>query len=282
MIIFKGIPLFPDGEIEMNTAEAVASVSEQPPFPFPFEDKHSFNTGGYVVTNEEVDAFRYIMQGQRTYRRSACIASGGEILLGIVLPMTSHEVIAVDHSYHSLAVTYLKCLMLKGLGPREFHRLMIEGAVAEFRDACEQYWKEAPAVVRKGYSTFNPAGLPFYTNDGFRKPWLQIPPKAIEASYRKLSKVRFLHGDVGDLPEGRFDLLYISNALDHTGRNHVVPNSQQWLKKLKSTGHLLYTAGSVRQIPMTKELRKLRTGGSQWTHFLHQLVPPPIVNEAAA
>jgi hypothetical protein len=52
-----------------------------------------------------------------------------------------------------------------------------------------------------------------------RREWQFVPIGRMERLRQSLGKVKFVHGDMLDIAEvGPFDLLYISNALDHTSR----------------------------------------------------------------
>lgn len=54
------------------------------------------------------------------------------------------------------------------------------------------------------------------------REWEKLPIRTIRHCAVKLDKVKFVHGDLVDFEKhGKFDLLYISNALSHGGRNVV-------------------------------------------------------------
>src|SRR3990167_7048574 len=191
------------------------------------EDKFpGFNGTAYKVTNEAPEDF-IAMLGDRTFSRGASICSGGEVPLFVFLPRCD-EVIAIDHSIGSLANTYIKAVMLSQLGPKgmldvlgktyknfmaEAHNILTGNVPEVLQPHVKLAWDGNAGTEWK-------CNFSHYDMNCLSKEWCKVGVTVLEQVHARLDRLTFVHGDVVlDLPEyGMFDLLYISNAIEHTSR----------------------------------------------------------------
>jgi SAM-dependent methyltransferase len=205
-----------------------------------FEDVNNYSVRGYYLTpNEDTPEWRKIVKGLRV-DRAAAICSSGEVGLIAMLPTVRKELVLVDHSYASLSIAMLKYLMLRELGAAKTKRLLTAaGTPEELRKSVDKLVKKLPVQVRQAYERqvklpgyegdfVTPArGVPAKNNTKLKREWDTLPQRDIRACVTKLDRVKFLHGDLTDLAEhGPFDLVYLSNALEHRGRKGEVSVSQ--------------------------------------------------------
>lgn len=233
-----------------------------------FLDHHpTYNgNGGYTVTNEEPEIFNEIL-GKIKVNRAACIASGGEILVSVIMPRAD-EVVAVDHAYTSLFVAYLKTILLQSGRTKEFIRALREedyDRIAEQFKACAVHLPEALKKSR-GSNTISKYDLTY-----IRKEWCHPAARITRLPNKRVSNTTFVHGDLRDIPKlfGTFDLFYASNAMEHSGRDHKSPTLSNFAELLNSGGLLLYTAqyNTGRPDPAVWETIKIMTGiRSSWKY----------------
>lgn len=274
-----------------------------------FEDLNTYSgTAFYAATNENPDMFREMIKGRRI-SRAVGICSGGEICFSCILPTTKDEVVLVDHSYGSMSTAMLKFLTLREKGPKETIRLLSQGGNAEVADELRELWealaKELPPKIRDEYGRrrdgyiFNHVDTHeyYYDSYGYRrsrrtdasgkpkwrlcgsiiKYWSAFKPDLIAQSYRKLDKIRFVHGDMHDMVElGPFDLFYVSNAFEHHGRFGAP--SHEIIQKALKPGGLIVGAQAHRAPDTWKELDSRR---GAWTYKLYKIEQPAAAAAAA-
>jgi hypothetical protein len=251
-----------------------------------FIDKHpAFKAEGFIKINEEPPYFNLAL-GSLRFRKSAAIISAGEILLFNILPR-SRVVVGIDHSYRSIAITLTKCIMLDKLGPGGMIDFLATSShnsfVAKAKECAQELPDEAlkTAINLAGattYSTYSTPVFSFADSAVFysvRSLWLNQPRRIIEQVHRRMEQMVLIHGDLQDLKDyGRFDSLYISNALDHTDRHTdrhanvtqrdtMARRMQNWASTvLREDGYLLLTHGSAYNatLPNTEGFATISSG----------------------
>lgn len=246
------------------------------PVPTFKEDCHTFNSETtYAVTNEEPDILNLLL-GNRRFGRAAGVLSAGEVLLSVILPR-SKEVIAIDHSYGSLAVGYLKAVLLDQFGAKKLKALFFDLSYDKLLPILKEAAASLPPelVTRlkfdnqkldSGYTSFA------YDIPNIRKEWFYLPEKALERSRTRLDKVTVVHGDIQDLAKfGEFSLLYISNAQEHTNRDKKNPTIGSFSNLVKTGGFLMLSTTSTilkgEGWELVKSIKGVRTG---WYHNLYR------------
>jgi hypothetical protein len=303
-----------------------------------FEDLNKYaDRGYYLVPNEGTLDWRKLVKGLHV-NRAAAICSSGEVGLIALLPTVRKELVLVDHSYASLSVAMLKYTMLRELGARETRRLLTESdSHKELSKNITKFLKKLPKEVQEAYRgvvmkrggsegpfviqpsprvDYNridpktgwyaelPSVEPPKVSSMLTREWDRLPQRDILRCTYKLDKVKFLHGDLSDLVErGPFDLLYISNATTHRGRNGA-PDLRELSACLKPGGYVLVAHHADPTVSQDQSLRQRpyaisdsvvraaqdakwsvvgtarSTGGSMsWQQTLYQL---PVTQEVAA
>lgn len=261
----------------VNRAANIVAATAAPPLttvapPIQFEDLYSSYdaTGGYIVTNEEPDIHRELLSPCKGLKKVGSIASGGEVPLFVFLSRGS-RVYAVDHCYKALASAYLKARMLQQLGGEGTRDILAPPTVDAYNTTTPDLLRikefiktlaDVPEPLLKilTYSTFS--------FDGVRREWGLCSPNLLEKTVRHLSKLTLIHGDLGDLKKyAPLDCLYISNALEHSGRAGTPKTAD--LASLLKPGGLLLTTGNAKpantEFTLVKEIRGYRTS---WVHSL--------------
>jgi hypothetical protein len=222
----------------------------------------------------------------RIYNKAGSIASGGEMPILILLPVCK-EVVAIDHSYRSLAACYLKVLLLDALGPEKLYEVLRVNNSPLFIETCKQFNDMIPAGIMKhagavaGYpGNYTVATLAGSIYGEMRREWLLLPKTVLAAAYRRLERLTFVHGDlVNDLPKyGKFNLLYMSNAHEHANRDAKYPKIDDFDKIVKPNGSVLhvttnYTTIVPKKYPgwtVAKTLTGIRTA---WNYHLFKKDP---------
>jgi SAM-dependent methyltransferase len=180
-----------------------------------FEDLNEYNgNGSFPVCNESIAMWRKALK-DISVENAAGICSGGEVSFFAVLPCVKKQLQLVDHSYQSMYYALGKYHTVEKLGAKKAHKAFSQGAVSELEPLIEEANQgfSTGAAFRKGYSRLSGGDL--------RGIFRDISEKDVQAFKKNQKKVKFLHGDLSDLVErGPFDLVYLSNALDYTGRHH--------------------------------------------------------------
>jgi len=173
------------------------------------------NRNYYYVPNEGVLAWRNLLKRIPIYR-AAAICSSGEIGLFSILPLVRRELVLVDHSYGSLKVAMMKYILLEIKGAEETYRLFTRASENELLGEVMKLRHLLPDRVCASDVSMVSKGAQYR----YKKEWNNIPQKLSKKAVTKLGRVRFVHGDIMDLAEeGKFGLLYISNALEHLNRH---------------------------------------------------------------
>jgi hypothetical protein len=179
--------------------------------PFSFEDRFPDYAvkSGYGVTNEEPLLLRDLT---RPFKRGLAIASAGEIAFFALLPRADETLVLVDHSYSSLRTFCLKALMLSTLGPAETINLL--GTAFDPWSHLLKFVPMLPprlAEARLDTWSLEPATI--------NRLWASIDLASLQAAKDNLHKIKLIHGDLVDTADrAPYDLLYLSNALEHNCR----------------------------------------------------------------
>lgn len=200
------------------------------------EDVTEFNgTLSYIAPNEDHLVWRDMIKGIPIYS-AAGICSAGEVGLLSILPSVRRRLVLVDHSYHSLAIAMLKYLLIREKGYEKAVKLLTAEVYSNLGTElvelekllpkkCQGLLSHSPKFASYRREKYNyQAGRYEYTNENrvnseVKTCWSTTPINLIERAAKKLDKVSFLHGDMSDLTaQGPFGLFYISNALEHHGR----------------------------------------------------------------
>lgn len=225
-----------------------------------FEDAHDYDAPGhYTVPNEGIMLWREVLKHTPVYR-AAAICSSGEVGLFSILPLVRRELLLVDHSLRSLHVAMVKYLLLRERGAKDVRRLFTSGIQQDLRDAVTGIQPLLPPKVGEVFaSERNPFFYDPYGNriQELKKEWDKVPETLIKKAVPKLARVKFLHGDLTDLaPQGPFDLVYLSNALEHTSRTRARPAIDQIAQALKPGGYVLAAVGAGDYHGSCSRLRK--------------------------
>ena len=245
------------------------------------EDRHAFHSdSGYNCTNECLLTHREMIK-DLSIERSAGIASGGEVLFGVLLPFTRGEVIGVDHSYKAILLTHLKAILLNTHGAQG----VIDTFSKPFRKAIDNLLKLSDQlpdslrpIAQKDLTTrsavYENSYTPALSIGDMRyivSSWKSLPEEIWKKGADRLQDLTLLHGDLTDIP-GEVDLLYTSNALtgfnDRNGKVLEVPA----IKSLVKVGsHMLATSiGRCMKEDWIKVSEKKATSPHRmtWTHQL--------------
>ena len=233
---------------------------------------------GYSCTNEEAMLHRWLLRraaGQRQFKTVGAVAWGGDVLWGVLLPR-SQRIVAVDHSYRSLAAAYLKALMLDSIGVEEMRTLLLERSHADFCAAAEAAAAKLPEVLRS-CTKFDAGSFGISSWNELRAEWAGLTDLALRRAKGRLGSVRLLHGDLSHLTTfGPFDCLYTSNALyEHSSlaaAGNRSPTLDTVAPLVQEGGWLLMTRG-INQVDVSKSWEHVRsiTGTrTSWSYRLYR------------
>lgn len=202
-----------------------------------YEDLNEYDGSadcGYPVCNERLDFWNEALHGI-TVDNAAGICSGGEVAFFALLPHVRKSLTLIDHAYTALYHAIGKYHAIEKLGSVSAVKLLKSCHTVrdqQFRDLC--------AEGNQGLPT-KPLGLYDEGRGQMRAVWADISRADVVKFRRNRHKVSFLHGDLDDLAEkGPFDLVYLSNALDYSGRSG---RPHKFKEMVKPGGYLLYTQG---------------------------------------
>lgn len=225
---------------------------------------------GYQATNEEPILHKMLLHGRR-FQRTGGIAGGGEIPIFVLLPV-SDQVVVVDHSYASLAITWMKTLLLAKLGARATKALMIEQPYEKFAVVANELKAELPEAMRAHMK------LNSYSYKEITREWTLISTALMEKCRGLLDNLTLLHGDLKDLKaHGPYDLVYLSNALEHTtNRENKAPTVASAVDPLVKPNGLLLQTGTwnTAVAPGWKLVKALNGTRTAWAHNLLQRAAP--------
>lgn len=217
------------------------SVVEAEVVSVPFEEAFAdFDASQfYAVPNENLMGWRELLRGLPIYK-AAAICSSGEVGLLSILPFVRRELVLIDHSRRSLHVAAIKHLLLQRYGWQEVRDAFVRMDTHRIQAMVKETKPLLPESLRDVHGDTDPDVPPVKTVDRYGYPiytravqhplvahakslsfeWSNLDGDVIERSCSKLAKVKYVHGDLTDLAgRGMFNLLYLSNALEHTNRN---------------------------------------------------------------
>lgn len=200
-----------------------------------FEDLNEWDGPGnaFVVSNESISMWRKALEGI-SVEKAAGICSGGEVSFFALLPSVTKKLELIDHAYHALYYAIGKYHTIGKLGASE----ALKALASRYREGLQPLFDEANAkfptskhrVGRKarGVESLELTGL-----------FGSLTQEDLEAFINNREKISFLHGDLNDLVDrGPYDLVYLSNAPDYSGRNG---KNFQIEKMVKPGGYVLHT-----------------------------------------
>lgn len=237
------------------------------------------STTSFDVVNEEPEIVREML-GKQTFPKIGSICSAGEMLLLVLAGRATEKIIAIDHSYNSMAVAYAKALFIQKLGPKKAFDTIQNTPYAEYVKLFKELEAELPVPLQ--YTTRHKGGIYGSTDAGtvltsynaskYRGEWHYSGYHGLYRGWKNFDKLTFVHGDLYDTAQyGPFDLFYVSNAQEHSGRNGT-PNLKT-LVELVRIGGLLLIAGNNGVLPKPPEpnfkiAQKFTGYRTAWTYFL--------------
>lgn len=249
-----------------------------------YEDLNEYDAGGgYAAPNEEPEIWTGLIK-ELDLDRAAGICSGGEVAFFSLLPHVKTELVLVDHSYYSLYFALCKFLLLSELGVDETIRLLsAENTASELEPIVKSLIDRLPPRVqdvaqqwssRGGYgltlSGYSSRGST--TNPELTRYWEKAPVELVKQSTEKLGQLRFLHGDLTDLVErGPFDLVYLSNALEHSdrwGRNPLLYKTEA---VVKPGGYILDCSYREHLRNRWECLETIQGSSTSWVYHLYRV-----------
>ena len=233
----------------------------------------------YTTTNEEAEILASLL-GKRRFKRAACISSAGEVLLTVVAPHAD-EVVAVDHSRGAIAVATTKALLLQHLGIRKFKQMLTDMKYSELQKLADELFKHASEPLQKEYQKQRYYCTP---RGDWRREWHYTPNGAGRIA-KRIGNITFVHSDVRDLAKlyEPFDLLYLSNALEHSTRDHKPLPLTGVAPLLAVGGTLLFTSASPNKLyPGFKLVESMFGWRTTWYHNVAVKLEDaaPILNSA--
>lgn len=231
------------------------------PLPFSYEDRFPdfAPATGYAVTNEEPILLHQML---KPFRNGLGIASGGEVAFFALLPRVKDQLILVDHSYSSLKMFALKALLLTLLGPAQTRKLLIGVDQAPILEAFRKVESDLPAKLRDATGTNIK-----YALTSLRSEWYYASLSTLKQAVANLYKVKLVHGDLTDAKDhAPFDLLYLSNALEHQCRPHLAakvkssyanPDISSLTSLLRPGAQILWTSAQGPYYNANKEAAEL-------------------------
>lgn len=250
-----------------------------------------FSAYGYGATNEESQLIRELLKGRR-FKRAGGICSAGEIPLFVLLNFAK-EVCVIDHSYRSLRAAYSKAIMLSVFGPRRTKEILtapnVDNSIHQMVDVlmapvitnwCKD--KEANKIISASTNVnwigYNAPDWIGYNAPDLRKEWHFAHLSWLTKAASRLDRLSMAHGDLTEL-EGSFDLLYLSNAHEHQGRNGLAPDLKKLSEKLQKNGIIVLVHTGTRlgaSVPASWQLIKTTQGiRTSWTYKLYKYLGEP-------
>ena len=221
-----------------------------------FEDRHpEFDTKSpYLITNEEPDLFNQMLPTPAM--QAASISSGGEVLLMTVLTHTIGRVYAVDHCCESLASAIGKCLVIQQLGPEAAKAMF---STNKANQALESIRPLLPGPLRD---------IAHWPDDNaMAREWRYATEQQMAIIAGGLNRLTFIHGDFTDLSQdGFFDLLYLSNMLEHGSRSGITDRARL-TSNMVGLGGIALTTGNA---PLPQMVKGDGRSGTR-THWKYEL-----------
>lgn len=230
--------------------------------PFSFEDRYPTNYGtGFGATNEEPFILKKLV---KSFRNGLAIASGGEVTFLVLLPRARKQLVLIDHSYSSLRAFTLKSLLLATLGAEATRNLFLDESTTKLKDAIHKVRGDLPACLNTSGTVCDKISS---ETQNLRREWFYADLRSLKASAKNLHKIKLIHGDLTDTKEyGPFDFVYLSNALEHTGRPalcapyEISPNPKTLRESLMKPGTSVVWAVTNRGFHGTNLDAKTRWG----------------------
>lgn len=256
--------------------------------PFSYEDRYPESTfrQGYGATNEEPALIRGMI---KPFSRGLGICSAGEVAFLALLPKTLESLTLVDHSYSSLRVFCLKALLLAERGPVATRKLLIDESPLVMEKALTDLLPHLPSSLPAMASGATIPAVLKGEAANVRREWFYADLSNLKRAAANLHKVKLIHGDLRDAQvHAPFDFLYLSNALEHTGRGEkIVARSQPPDPKLLSSS-LLTRGASILWTKAQgsawvtnklaeetwKRQHRIRGYRTHWDYILSQNQPP--------
>lgn len=204
----------------------------------------------YVCPNEDLGIWRELVKGKRI-QRAAGICSGGEVGFFALLPTVREELVLIDHNHGSLYFAVVKYLLLREWGYAGVVRLFKHPD--QLRLAIQEVEKDIPEALRNARDDLSYSHVRerlvkaaqksdmYSASRGtlLTEQWERPNRYQRKVASSKLDKVKFVHGDFDALDnQGKFDLLYMSNA-------HESGNGNDKRKDLERIGKCLNPGGFV-------------------------------------
>jgi hypothetical protein len=232
---------------------------------------------GYGVTNEEPEVLRDLIRREHPYPKIGAIASSGEVVLFSLLPQ-AESVVAVDHAYRSLAVFWLKVLLLDTHGPAGTKKILTgpyEGIVTAAENLLSRFPAELVKLVQPTVVSYDPKlqipCLNHWTASDLRREWNLVSEEILSQAARKLGDLTLLHGDLSDLSShGPFDVLYMSNATEHAGRSKHSPTWTSLRPLVREKGIVLRAASGIFPGSFPDAIKSVKGTRSGWTFAIHE------------
>jgi hypothetical protein len=230
------------------------------------EETHPYDPeSGYHCPNEAIKVFmRFLARGKYRPRKVLSICSGGEVPLLCFLPIAV-EVIAIDHSKRSLETAYAKIHLISQLGVEGWYDLLKKPW-----NKVEETWRgavnEVPASMRAKYHGSQWSLLSSYTWSELQRFWAKMPRGYLRVALKRLDRITFIHGDLRDAaPRGPFDMIYLSNALEHSPRDktntvYTLSHFTSQIEPLLAEGGRILLTGTA-------------SGPPSWQNDLRRLTP---------
>lgn len=258
-----------------------------------FEDVHAHDAETwYVVPNEHLGIWTDLV-AQVKVERAAGICSSGEVGFFSMLPQVREELVLVDHSYRSLCIAMCKYMVMNELGVTKAVELFASGDGEQIKAQLDKVVHKLPPKIVEAYNKLyarqgggQMASHSFQEANLLAMEYKALPVPLARKAKARFDKVTFLHGDLTDLKDrGPFDLLYLSNALEHTSRTGNPPLVDQVFTAVKPGGHVItaypgsYEGRKYTRIPESwEEVASLRSQYNNenyskisWVHALFKL-----------
>lgn len=219
-----------------------------------FVDVHEYDAHTwYVVPNEHLGMWTSLVEDLHL-ERAAGICSSGEVGFFSMLPRVKKELVLVDHSYRSLAIAMMKYLVMRERGVNKAYDLFTCEDYERIKTELASFVDALPSRVAQGFQQLidKPGGgdmssTCFKEVKPLAHEWRALPPEKARSARRRLDRVTFLHGDLTDLAkQGPFDLVYLSNALEHSNRRkgYIRTQATEMEAAVKPGGYVLTTCGT--------------------------------------
>jgi hypothetical protein len=225
-------------KVAAQTAQLVAFKDEYPGYKKDYRFGPQYSVS-FIVPNEEVSVIKELLPDDPV-DHIAGICSGGEIGLFCLAPLAKKKLVLVDHSYSQLACAAAKALLLKKHGVNKTRELFLKAI--EDGPTWSKEWSWAKGALPEVLAEYLPDPLPVHKRSELVAHWAAyVTEEMLKKGLDSLHRVEFVHGDLTDLSKQKpADVLYISNALEHSGRNGN-PNGKDVHKAVKPGGLIVGT-----------------------------------------